>query len=138
MAADVVDLDTLEKRGAAPLFFALWSMGTARARSASGSGSGLALFGFDPKAANGPSEIAALTLYRSRGSGFSLVPWHFPITPARHAELREGFSPVESPEAACLCGRGARRGATGRATARSLPDMRASLWHLRCNGPSRG
>ena len=100
MAADVVDLDMLESgEGRAALFFSLWSMGTKLAL-ALGVGIGLpvlALFGFDPKRANGPTEIAALTaLYCIVPVGLwllALVPiWRFPITPARHAELREALA----------------------------------------------
>jgi Na+/melibiose symporter-like transporter len=55
----------------------------------------LSLFGFDPKpgAVNGPDELFALRfLFSSFPSLFfiagALVVWNYPITEARHAEIR--------------------------------------------------
>jgi Na+/melibiose symporter-like transporter len=99
MAADVVDLDTIESgEGRAALFFALWSMGTKLALAL---GVGVALpllaaFGFDPKGTNGPEQIHALTAL------YCVVPvmlwiasllsiWNFPITANRQAALRDAI-----------------------------------------------
>jgi Na+/melibiose symporter-like transporter len=99
MAADVVDLDTVESgEGRAALFFALWGMGTKLALAL---GVGVALplldlFGFDPKGTNGPGELRALTLL------YCTVPvvlwiaslaviWNFPITPERQQSLRDAI-----------------------------------------------
>lgn len=96
MAADVIDVDLLDTGGShAALFISLWSMGTKLAL-ALGVGAALMLLGlsgFDPAAANEPSELFALTAL------YCLVPialwlcsvwpiWNFPITPERQAEVR--------------------------------------------------
>jgi Na+/melibiose symporter-like transporter len=96
MAADVIDLDLFESGwGRAALFVALWSMGT---KTAIALGVGIAfpllsLFGFDPRATNGPAELNALTaLYCLLPVALwlvSLLPiWNFPITAERQAALR--------------------------------------------------
>jgi glycoside/pentoside/hexuronide:cation symporter, GPH family len=97
MAADVIDQDTLdtgEQRGA--LFMALWGMADkfAIAASAAIALPLVALFGFDPQAANDPAGLKALQY------SFCLVPcvffalsitfiWGYPLTRERHLALRE-------------------------------------------------
>lgn len=98
MKADVIDLDTLrsgENRAAA--FFSVWSF--AQKLSASLGVwlglTGLALVGFnaEPGAINGPDELFGLRfLFALFPSLFYLaagaVAWNYPITEARHKELR--------------------------------------------------
>lgn len=97
MAADVIDQDTLEtgeQRGA--LFMALWGMADkfAIAASAAIALPLVALFGFDPQAANDPAGLKALHY------SFCLVPcvffvvsigfiWAYPLTRDKHRALRE-------------------------------------------------
>ena len=97
MAADVVDLDTVESgEGRAALFFALWGMGTKLAL-ALGVGVALSLldlFGFDPKATNGPVQLRALTLLYCTVPvvlwiGSLATIWNFPLTRERQQSLRE-------------------------------------------------
>jgi glycoside/pentoside/hexuronide:cation symporter, GPH family len=100
MAADVIDLDTVEsgeQRGA--LFMALWGMADkfAIAASAAIALPLVALFGFDPQAANDPAGLKALHY------SFCLVPcvffalsiafiWGYPLTRERHQMLRDRLS----------------------------------------------
>jgi glycoside/pentoside/hexuronide:cation symporter, GPH family len=100
MAADVIDQDTVdtgEQRGA--LFMALWGMADkfAIAASAAIALPLVALFGFDPQAANDPAGLKALHY------SFCLVPcvffalsiafiWGYPLTRERHQMLRERLS----------------------------------------------
>jgi Na+/melibiose symporter-like transporter len=98
MKADVIDLDTAASgENRAALFFSAWSFAQ-KATSSIGAAIamfGLALFGFDagPEAANGPDELFGLRfLFSTFPSIFFLlgaaIVWNYPITEARHAEIR--------------------------------------------------
>jgi len=98
MKADVIDLDTaVSSENRAALFFSAWSFAQ-KATSSVGAAIalfGLALFGFNaaPGATNGPEELFGLRfLFSTFPSLFFLsgafVVWNYPITEARHAEIR--------------------------------------------------
>jgi len=98
MKADVIDLDTLRSgENRAALFFSAWSFAT-KATSSLGVAFalyGLALFGFDATdgGSNGPDELFGLRfLFSTFPSVFFLagaaIVWKYPITEARHAEIR--------------------------------------------------
>ena len=96
MKADVIDLDSLESgEDRAGLFFAAWSTATkmVQALGVGISLPALAYLGFDPTVVNAPEELYSLRAW------FSFVPVLFyvlsailvigyPITKARHAEIR--------------------------------------------------
>ncbi len=98
MKADVIDLDTLSSgENRAALFFSAWSFAQ-KATSSIGAAIamfGLSMFGFDasPGGSNGPDELFGLRfLFSTFPSIFFLVGaavvWKYPITEARHAEIR--------------------------------------------------
>ena len=98
MKADVIDLDTLKSgENRAASFFSVWSF-TYKATASLGvwiALTGLAFFGFnaDPEAVNGADELFGLRfLFSTLPSVFFLaaaaVVWNYPITEARHAEMR--------------------------------------------------
>jgi Na+/melibiose symporter-like transporter len=96
MKADVVDLDAIESgEDRAGLFFAAWSLAV-KFIAAVGQGiafNALAWIGFDAKGANGPDEILGLRILYSAGPMVLyltalLIVWGYPITSARHAQLR--------------------------------------------------
>lgn len=98
MKADVIDLDTAaSSENRAALFFSAWSFAQ-KATSSLGAVIamfGLALFGFDAAqgANNGPDELFGLRfLFSTFPSLFFLlgaaIVWNYPITEARHAEIR--------------------------------------------------
>jgi Na+/melibiose symporter-like transporter len=96
MKADVVDLDAIESgEERAGLFFAAWSLAV-KAIVALGQflafGS-LALIGFQSDAVNPPETLMGLRIFYSAGPGILyliglLLVWNYPITSARHAQLR--------------------------------------------------
>lgn len=98
MKADVIDLDTLRTgENRAALFFSTYSFTTKLSGSLGGSIAlfGLALFGFDPApgAVNDPEQLFGLSfLFAIFPSLFYLtacvIIWRYPITEARHRELR--------------------------------------------------
>lgn len=96
MKADVVDLDAIESgEDRAGLFFAAWSLAV-KFIAAMGQGlafSTLAWIGFQAKGVNGPDEIFGLRVFYSAGPvtlylAALLIVWSYPITSARHAQLR--------------------------------------------------
>jgi len=96
MKADVIDLDTLRSgENRAALFFSAWSFAQ-KATSSVGAAIamfGLALFGFEPGGNNDADEIFGLRfLFSTFPSIFFLtgaaIVWKYPITEARHAEIR--------------------------------------------------
>jgi Na+/melibiose symporter-like transporter len=96
MKADVVDLDAIESgEDRAGLFFAAWSLAV-KFIAAVGQGlafSTLAWIGFHAQGQNGPDEIFGLRVFYSAGPmalylSALLIVWSYPITSARHAELR--------------------------------------------------
>lgn len=98
MKADVIDLDTsVSGENRAALFFSAWSFAQ-KATSSIGAAIamfGLALFGFDatPGVTNGEDELFGLRfLFSTFPSLFfllgALIVWNYPITEARHAEIR--------------------------------------------------
>ncbi len=98
MKADVIDLDTAaSSENRAALFFSAWSFAQ-KATSSLGAVIamfGLALLGFDAAqgANNGPDELFGLRfLFSTFPSLFFLlgaaIVWNYPITEARHAEIR--------------------------------------------------
>ncbi len=101
MKADVIDLDTLESgENRAALFFSAWSFAQKATASVGSSIAlfGLALFGFDaaPEAVNGADELFGLRfLFSTFPSLFFLtgaaIVWRYPITEARHEEIRRGI-----------------------------------------------
>ena len=112
MKADVVDLDAIESgEDRAGLFFAAWSLAV-KFIAAIGQGAAftaLAWIGFNAKGDNGPDEIFSLRVFYSAGPMVLyvialLIVWRYPITAARHAELRasleatrgKGFAPLRS------------------------------------------
>jgi Na+/melibiose symporter-like transporter len=98
MKADVIDLDTLKSgENRAALFFSTWSFTAKMSGSLGGwiALTGLALFSFDasPGATNTPDQLFGLRfLFALLPSAFYLlagaVIWKYPITEARHAEMR--------------------------------------------------
>ncbi|MFM8354037.1 MAG: MFS transporter, partial [Gammaproteobacteria bacterium] len=100
MKADVIDLDTLQSgENRAALFFSSWSfvqklvasLGTAIAMF------GLALVGFKSGVDNGSDELfGLLLLFSTLPSIFFLtataIMWRYPITEARHAEIRAALA----------------------------------------------
>jgi Na+/melibiose symporter-like transporter len=98
MKADVIDLDQLRSgENRAAFFFSTWSFTGKLAGSLGGSIAlyGLALVDFDAAhgSANGPDELLGLrVLFALLPSAFfiiaGLITWHYPITEARHAEMR--------------------------------------------------
>jgi len=98
MKADVIDLDTAASaENRAALFFSAWSFAQ-KATSSIGAAIamfGLALFGFNaaPDAVNSSEELFGLRfLFSTFPSLFFLtgaaIVWKYPITEARHAEIR--------------------------------------------------
>lgn len=96
MKADVVDLDAVESgEDRAGLFFAAWSLAV-KCIAALGQGIAftmLAWIGFEAKGVNGPDEILGLRIFYSAGPMVLyvialLIVWRYPLTSARHAELR--------------------------------------------------
>ena len=98
MKADVIDLDTLQSgENRAAQFFSVWSF-TFKFAAAFGAWLALAclaLVGFDaaPNAVNGEAPLLGLRLlFAVLPSAFFLLAgamvWNYPITEARHAELR--------------------------------------------------
>jgi Na+/melibiose symporter-like transporter len=98
MKADVIDLDALESgENRAGLFFAAWSFAQ-KATATVGAGIamyGLSLFGYDAElgSGNGPEELFGLRfLFSTFPSLFFLIGaaivWRYPITEARHREIR--------------------------------------------------
>jgi Na+/melibiose symporter-like transporter len=98
MKADVIDLDTAASaENRAALFFSAWSFAQ-KATSSVGAAIamfGLALFGFNaaPGAINGAGELLGLRLLFSTFPSLffitgALIVWNYPITEARHAEIR--------------------------------------------------
>jgi Na+/melibiose symporter-like transporter len=102
MKADVIDLDTLESgENRAALFFSAWSFAQKATASIGGAIAmfGLALWGFDaaPGAVNGETEMFGLRfLFSTFPSIFFLtaaaIVWKYPITEARHAEIRAALA----------------------------------------------
>jgi len=104
MKADVIDVDTIvsgEDRAA--WYFAVWSFTTKVALSVGPwlALTGLALIGFDatPGAASSAQGMLGLKLLFVLGpaTGFvlaALIAWNHPLTPERHAELREEVEAV--------------------------------------------
>ena len=100
MKADVVDLDAVESgEDRAGVFFAAWSLAL-KFVAAVGQGLAfgtLALIGFQRGAENGPDEILGLRIFYSAGpallylTGLLLIRG-YPITAARHAQLRAEIS----------------------------------------------
>ena len=98
MKADVIDLDTLRSgENRAALFFSAWSFAQKATASVGGAIAmfGLALWGFnaEPGAVNGETEQLGLrVLFSTIPSIFyltgALLVWRYPITRARHAEIR--------------------------------------------------
>lgn len=96
MKADVIDLDTaVSAENRAALFFSAWSFAQ-KATSSVGAAIamfGLALFGFNAGGGNGADELFGLRfLFSTFPSLFfltgALIVWNYPITEARHAEIR--------------------------------------------------
>ena len=96
MKADVIDLDAIESgEDRAGLFFAAWSLAV-KFIAAIGQGlafSALAWIGFHTKGENGPDEILGLRVFYSAGPmclylAALLIVRKYPITAARHAQLR--------------------------------------------------
>ena len=111
MKADVIDLDAIESgEDRAGLFFAAWSLAV-KFIAAVGQGlafTTLAWIGFHAKGDNGPDEIFGLRVFYSMGPmllylAAVLIVWKYPITSARHAQLR-----------AQLAARGPQRAPSGR------------------------
>jgi len=110
MKADVIDLDTLKSgENRAAMFFSAWSFTQKMSGSVGGwiALSGLAWVGFNatPGISNGADELLGLRLL------FALVPsaffvlagaviWKYPITRARHAEMRAELQRNTKPDAA--------------------------------------
>ena len=99
MKADVVDLDALESgEDRAGLFFAAWSLAV-KFIAAIGQGAAftaLAWIGFNAQGDNGPDEVFGLRVFYSAGPMVLyvialLIVWRYPITAARHAQLRESL-----------------------------------------------
>jgi Na+/melibiose symporter-like transporter len=98
MKADVIDLDTLESgENRAAFFFAVWSFMQKLAGTVGGALAmfGLGLFGFDATLRSENSEAAMLGLrflFSTFPSLFfltgALIVWNYPITEARHREIR--------------------------------------------------
>lgn len=96
MKADVIDLDTLETgENRAALFFSAWSFAQKATASFGGAIAlfGLSLFGFQAGVDNGAEELFGLRfLFSTFPSLFFLtgaaIVWNYPITEARHAEIR--------------------------------------------------
>jgi Na+/melibiose symporter-like transporter len=96
MKADVIDLDTLETgENRAALFFSAWSFAQKATASFGGAIAlfGLSLVGFEAGVENGSDELFGLRfLFSTFPSLFFLVGaaivWNYPITEARHAEIR--------------------------------------------------
>jgi Na+/melibiose symporter-like transporter len=98
MKADVIDLDTLETgENRAALFFSAWSFAQKATASIGGAIAmfGLALWGFNaaPGAVHSADELLGLRfLFSTLPSIFFLtgaaVVWNYPITEARHTEIR--------------------------------------------------
>ena len=96
MKADVIDLDTLETgENRAALFFSAWSFAQKATASFGGAIAlfGLSLFGFQAGVPNGSEELFGLRfLFSTAPSVFFLtgaaIVWNYPITEARHAEIR--------------------------------------------------
>ena len=115
MKADVIDLDTLQSgENRAAQFFSVWSF-TFKFAAAFGAWLALAclaLVGFDaaPNAVNGETPLLGLRLlFAVLPSAFFLLAgamvWNYPITEARHAELRaqleeQGAAAASSPKPA--------------------------------------
>jgi glycoside/pentoside/hexuronide:cation symporter, GPH family len=99
MKADVIDIATRRRRESiAGAYMAVWSLGakTTQALALGISLPLLGLFGFDPRAANGPDEIAALRYAIGLlPSTFYLlaiaVIWRYPISRERLSRLRHAF-----------------------------------------------
>jgi len=100
MKADVVDLDAIESgEDRAGLFFAAWSLAV-KFIAAVGQGlafTTLAWIGFQASGTNGPNEIFGLRVFYSAGPmllylAAVLIVWNYPITAARHAELRAALA----------------------------------------------
>ena len=96
MKADVIDLDAIDSgEDRAGLFFAAWSLAV-KFIAAVGQGMAfatLAWIGFHAKGTNGPDEIFGLRVFYSLGPMVLyltalLIVWKYPITAARHAQLR--------------------------------------------------
>jgi Na+/melibiose symporter-like transporter len=96
MKADVVDLDAIESgEDRAGLFFAAWSLAVKLITAlgqfiALGS---LALIGFQTDGVNAPDTLLGLRVFYSAGPMLLyliglLIVWNYPITSARHAQLR--------------------------------------------------
>ena len=96
MKADVIDLDTLETgENRAALFFSAWSFAQKATASFGGAIAlfGLSLVGFEAGVENGSDELFGLRfLFSTFPSLFFLagaaIVWNYPITEARHAEIR--------------------------------------------------
>lgn len=98
MKADVIDLDTLESgENRAAFFFAVWSFMQKLAGTVGGALAmfGLGLFGFDATLRSENSDTAMLGLrflFSTFPSLFfltgALIVWNYPITEARHREIR--------------------------------------------------
>ena len=110
MKADVIDLDELNcGENRAGLFFSAWSFTAKMAGSVGASLAlyGLAWFGFNAAdaAANGPDEIFGLRfLFATAPSLFyflaGVVIWRYPITEARHTQLRAELASRQDEAAA--------------------------------------
>jgi len=123
MKADVVDLDAIESgEDRAGLFFAAWSLAV-KFIAAVGQGlafTTLAWIGFHAKGDNGPNEIFGLRVFYSMGPmllylAAVFIVWKYPITSARHAQLR-----------AELATRGIRSGASGQGIATEVSPLETS------------
>lgn len=98
MKADVIDLDTIKSgENRAALFFSTWSLTMKGAASLGGwlAIYGLSLWGFDatPGGTNTPEQLFGLRfLFALFPSLFfvtaAAIVWNYPITEARHAEMR--------------------------------------------------
>jgi Na+/melibiose symporter-like transporter len=100
MKADVIDLDAVESgEDRAGLFFAAWSLAV-KFIAAVGQGlafTTLAWIGFHATGDNGPNEIFGLRVFYSAGPmllylSAVLIVWNYPITAARHAQLRSALA----------------------------------------------
>ncbi|MFK7914240.1 MAG: MFS transporter [Pseudomonadales bacterium] len=110
MKADVIDLDTIKSgENRAALFFSTWSLTMKGGASLGGwiALYGLSLWGFDatPGGTNSPEQLFGLRfLFALLPSAFfvtaAAIVWKYPITEARHAEMRAELEQRNSNSAA--------------------------------------
>ena len=108
MKADVIDLDAIQSgEDRAGLFFAAWSLAV-KFIAAVGQGLAfvtLAWIGFHARGDNGPNEIFGLRVFYSVGPMLLyltalLIVWKYPITAARHSQLRAELTARDEQAAA--------------------------------------